>query len=132
MVMGLTAWDNGPMKNVLPVLVRIFPRPSFWRVAVITPGQIIWRAYRRDEYPDADSVVRRCMAGLIPQNEPGHEADGRHLGNAFDCFPHASLPAENGKRAYEQNEKQDRQAPINEKLKHPAPRIVRFHWWGWL
>lgn len=47
------------------VLLRLTSRPTYWRIAVILPGRILWRTYSREEYPTPDDAVRRCLAGLL-------------------------------------------------------------------
>lgn len=53
------------MQNFVPALLRLTSRPTYWRIAVILPGRILWRTYSRVEYPTPDDAVRRCLAGLL-------------------------------------------------------------------
>lgn len=56
-------------------LLRLTSRPTYWRIAVILPGHILWRTYSRVEYPTPDDAVRRCLAGLVqpPKHAKQHE-----------------------------------------------------------
>ena len=69
---------------MLTVLVRIHPRRSCWRVAMLYPGGIRWRAYRRTDCPTAADAERRAVSGLasaleeaeMPQKMDDDEGDG--------------------------------------------------------
>ena len=64
------------------ILLRLTARPTYWRIAVILPGRILWRTYSRETYPTPDDAVRRCLAGLAEssqqqQHEPCPRAAGQ-------------------------------------------------------
>lgn len=88
------------MQNFVPALLRLTSRPTYWRIAVILPGRILWRTYSRVEYPTPDDAVRRCLAGLVlpsgiqPQTDQ-HSEECRH-GHAE---PQHRLPAIDGDKA---------------------------------
>lgn len=101
-------------------LLRLTSRPTYWRIAVILPGRILWRTYSRVEYPTPDDAVRRCLAGLslsggIQRQTDQRPKECRH-GHAE---PQHRLPAIDG----------------DEATQHPRPLPpvrVRAAWWGWL
>ena len=102
------------------VLLRLTSRLTYWRIAVILPGRILWRTYSREEYPTPDDAVRRCLAGLsLPggiQPQTDQRAKESHHGHAE---PQRWLPAVEG----------------DEAMQHPRPLPpvrVRAAWWGWL
>lgn len=81
-------------------LLRLTSRPTYWRIAVILPGRILWRTYSRVEYPTPDDAVRRCLAGLslpggIQQQTDQRPKEYRH-GHAE---PQHRLPAIDGDKA---------------------------------
>lgn len=108
------------MQNFVPALLRLSIRPTYWRIAVILPGRILWRTYSRVEYPTPDDAVRRCLAGLslpggIQRQTDQRPKECRH-GHAE---PQHRLPAVEG----------------DEAMQHPRPLPpvrVRAAWWGWL
>lgn len=61
------------MQNFVPALLRLSIRPTYWRIAVILPGRILWRTYSRVEYPTPDEAVLRCLAGLVGSSHQQHE-----------------------------------------------------------
>ena len=130
------------MQKIFPVLLRLTMRPAYWRVAVITPGRIRWRTYRRETYPDAEQVLRRCLAGLVPHQE-GHTQHKNHAENGIGevhSAPPSGLPAPEADDA--QRENRQSHAKVEERVRHPAPpagrrgppwsRRLRVAWWGWL
>lgn len=64
------------------VLLRLTSRPTYWRIAVILPGRILWRTYSREEYPTPDDAVRRCLAGLVGSSHQQHEPCPRAAGQS--------------------------------------------------
>ncbi len=77
------------------VLLRLTARPTYWRIAVILPGRILWRTYSRDEYPTPDDAVRRCLAGLAESSHQQHEPCPRAAGQNRELTPaegHQSSP----------------------------------------
>ena len=131
------------MQKILPVLLRLTMRPTFWRVAVITPGRIRWRTYSRAAYPDAGAVLTRCLAGLFPQQERQNHHEGHaDEGGRPDVHsaPPSELPTPEAGDAHSENHQGH--AKIEERVRHPAPpaeraeiqrpRWFRVAWWGWL
>lgn len=59
------------MESVIHLLLTL--RRDVWRVRILIPGEPVprWKSYREAEYPTPESVVRRCMEGLVS----GHEND---------------------------------------------------------
>lgn len=138
------------MQNFVAALLRLTSRPTYWRIAVILPGHILWRTYSRVEYPTPDDVVRRCLAGLslpsgIQRQTDQRPKECRH-GHAE---PQHRLPAVEGDEttqhglppsqpnlncaAYHTDDKANDKA--QDKLKHfphPLPARLRAAWWGWL
>lgn len=120
------------------VLLRLTARPTYWRIAVILPGRILWRTYSRDEYPTPDDAVRRCLAGLVPQ--PKH-----HKQNAEQTTTHGQRfelglcerPPES-ERACQREPKPEHRLPAvegDEAMQHRLPlrqTRLRAAWWGWL
>ena len=128
-----------PLPHAVPVLLRLTRRPAYWRVAVITPGRIRWRTYRREAYPEADAVLRRCMAGLVHEQE-GEAEHKHHAENGrgeVHSAPPSWLPAPGGQT--EKSEGRPREE-IQQIFRHPAspsgrpetPPRLRVAWWGWL
>lgn len=70
------------MQNFVPALLRLSIRPTYWRIAVILPGRILWRTYSRVEYPTPDDAVRRCLAGLVGSSHQQHEPCPRAAGQS--------------------------------------------------
>ena len=64
------------------ILLRLSIRPTYWRIAVILPGRILWRTYSRVEYPTPDEAVRRCLAGLVGSSHQQHEPCPRAAGQS--------------------------------------------------
>ena len=55
------------MPNIDPAptfLIRTTLRPSYWRVAIVTPTGILWRTYSRDDYPTRESVITRARQAV--------------------------------------------------------------------
>lgn len=46
-------------------------RGPVWRVRILIPGEPLprWRAYRAEDYPTPEAVVRRCIAGITAARE---------------------------------------------------------------
>lgn len=97
------------------ILLRLIPRRTFWRVAIITRDGIFWRAYRRESCPNENAAVRRAIRSLMKKRghdnaknpcEP-HKRDGAH--NASDNMPYSPSSTEHHDR--------------------PRPRF-RVSWWG--
>lgn len=88
------------MQNFVPALLRLTSRPTYWRIAVILPGHILWRTYSRVEYPTPGEAVLRCLAGLsLPsgiQRHTDQRAKESHHGHAE---PQHRLPAIDGDKA---------------------------------
>ena len=83
------------MQNPVPALLRLTGRPTYWRIAVILPGRILWRTYSRDEYPTPDDAIRRCLAGLAESSHQQHEPCPRAAGQNRELTPaegHQSSP----------------------------------------
>lgn len=82
------------------ILLRLTSRPTYWRIAVILPGRILWRTYSRVEYPTPDDAVLRCLAGLSLPSGIQPQADQRakesHHGHVE---PQRWLPAVEGDEA---------------------------------
>ena len=62
------------------ILLRLTARPTYWRIAVILPGRILWRTYSRETYPTPDDAVWRCLAGLTESSHQQHEPCPRAAG----------------------------------------------------
>ena len=128
------------MQKIFPVLLRLTMRPTYWRVAVITPGRIRWRTYSREAYPNAEQVLRRCLAGLV-QQQKSHTQHQNHpekgIGEVH-APPPSGLPAPEADDA--QRENRQSHAKVEERIRHPAPPAgtaevptrLRVAWWGWL
>lgn len=138
------------MQNFVPALLRLSIRPTYWRIAVILPGRILWRTYSRVEYPTPDDAVRRCLAGLslpggIQRQTDQRPKECRHV----HAEPQHRFPAVEGDEAtqhglppsqpnlncaaYHTDDKANDKA--QDKLKHfphPLPARLRAAWWGWL
>lgn len=83
------------MQNFVPALLRLTSRPTYWRIAVILQGRILWRTYSRVEYPTPDDAVRRCLAGLVGSSHQQHEPCPRAVGQNREFAPvegHQSSP----------------------------------------
>ncbi|MBD5417338.1 MAG: hypothetical protein HDR50_06705 [Desulfovibrio sp.] len=130
-----------PFPHTVPVLLRLTRRPAYWRVAVITPGRIRWRTYRREAYPDAEQVLRRCLAGLVQHQErhTQHQNHAENGGGEGHSVPPPGLPTPEADDA--QRENRHSHAEVQERVRHPAPpagrvqiqpRRLRVAWWGWL
>lgn len=53
-------------------------RGPVWRVRILIPGEPRprWRAYRAEDYPTPETVVRRCAEGLARRGEDeGHDGN---------------------------------------------------------
>ena len=77
------------------VLLRLTARPTYWRIAVILPGRILWRTYSRETYPTPDDAVWRCLAGLAESSHQQHEPCPRAAGQNRELTPaegHQSSP----------------------------------------
>lgn len=143
------------------ILLRLTSRPTYWRIAVILPGRILWRTYSREEYPTPDDAVRRCLAGLVgsshQQHEPCPRAAGQsETGHQYIENDHAERvqredrkivscraqsgwsPSANPKSRTAQTEKNhgdDQGRSSISLITHPRPLLpvrVRAAWWGWL
>ena len=68
------------MQNPVPALLRLTARPTYWRIAVILPGRILWRTYSRETYLTPDDAVWRCLAGLAESSHQQHEPCPRAAG----------------------------------------------------
>lgn len=44
-------------------------RGPVWRVRILSCGVIRWRAYRAEDYPTPEAVVRRYIAGITAARE---------------------------------------------------------------
>lgn len=131
-----------PRTHTAPVLLRLTPRSAYWRVAVITPGRILWRTYSREAYPEADAVLERCLAGLVPQQQrQGHREPNADEGSRPDVHsaPPSGLPAAGRQTEIAEDSAREE---IQQVVRHPAPpagrrgrprpRRLRVAWWGWL
>ena len=130
-----------PLPHAVPVLLRLTRHPAYWRVAVITPGRILWRTYSRESYPDVGAALTRCLAGLLPQQERQHHAHAHaDEGGRPDVHsaPPSGLPTPKAGDA--QRENHQGHAEVQERVRHfepPAgrprgPKRLRVAWWGWL
>ena len=62
------------------IFLRLIPRRTFWRVAIITRDGIFWRVYRREDCPNENAAARRAIRSLMKKR--GHD-------NAKNpCEPH--------------------------------------------
>lgn len=108
------------MQNFVPALLRLSIRPTYWRIAVILPGRILWRTYSREEYPMPDDAVRRCLAGLSLPGGIQQQADQRPKE-----YRHGHAEPQHRLPAVESDEATQHRRPL-------PPVRVRAAWWGWL
>ena len=99
------------MQNLVPVLLRLSSRPTYWRIAVILPGRILWRTYSLEEYPTPDDAVRRCLAGLVGSSHQQHEPCPRAAGQNHELAPvegHQSSPQGHTGKQHVENDHAER------------------------
>lgn len=135
--------------RTVSVLLRLTIRPAYWRIAIILPGRILWRTYRREAYPEPEAALRRCLEGLgaIARDDPEHDARPGYGGNVCQRIPHDSLHEQRGQKhhqhqrakcrhqahlappfwlpppedADQRHEDKGVHAEVQEGVKHPAP-----------
>ena len=106
------------------VLLRLTSRPTYWRIAVILPGRILWRTYSRVEYPTPDDAVRRCLAGLCGrQDHSQHKRQDRAKYHPKPVVSHADAAAE------DQGESNRSEGQVHDSALHydPSNRYHRSH-----
>lgn len=86
------------------VFAVVVPRGPYWLVRLTGYGlkRPLWRRYLRADYPDPDTVVTRCLSGLIPEQKTENETQCYGINHIIPV---------------------DHFAP---------PGTVRVSWWGWL
>lgn len=112
--------------RTVSVLLRLTIRPAYWRIAIILPGRILWRTYRREAYPEPEAALRRCLEGLraIARDDPEHDARPGDGGDVCQRFPHGSLHEQRGQQYHQHHRakhRHDHLAPPIPPLWLPAP-----------
>lgn len=138
------------LENPVSVLLRITPRREYWRVAVVLQDKILWRCYRKAEYPTPEAVTERCLQGLA-NHRPARSRETRTTGSKTGALPPADKGSELSSvtppmqqvegEARQQKDHHRSQQPAKgrqtpegtETLNHgSAPVRVRVLSWGWL
>ena len=96
------------------ILLRLIPRRTFWRVAIITRDGIFWRVYRREDCPNENAAARRSIRSLMKKR--GHD--------------NAKNPCEPHKHDCHGDAADNMPYPTSSTEHYSRPIRFRVSWWG--